>query len=62
MIARSDARPNGGPDGGPQVLKAALWMIGSITCFSAMAVAGRQVQSTLNTFELMTWRSVIGLV
>ena len=37
-------------------------MIGSITCFSAMAVAGRQVQSTLNTLELMTWRSVIGLV
>ncbi len=45
----------------PQVLKAALWMTGAITSFSAMAVAGRMVQVELSTFELMTYRSLIGL-
>jgi drug/metabolite transporter (DMT)-like permease len=35
-------------------------MIGSITAFSAMAVAGREVSSTHDTFEIMTWRSLIG--
>lgn len=41
---------------------AALWMTGSILSFSAMAVAGRAVAPVLDTFELMTWRSVIGFV
>jgi drug/metabolite transporter (DMT)-like permease len=42
-------------------LAAALWMTGSILSFSAMAIAGRAVAPVLDTFELMTWRSVIGL-
>lgn len=37
-------------------------MTGSILSFSAMAIAGRAVSPVLDTFELMTWRSVIGLV
>jgi drug/metabolite transporter (DMT)-like permease len=37
-------------------------MTGSILSFSAMAIAGRAVAPVLDTFELMTWRSVIGLV
>lgn len=41
-------------------LAAALWMIGSITAFSTMAVAGREVSATHDTFEIMTWRSLIG--
>lgn len=41
-------------------LAAALWMIGSITAFSAMAVAGREVSGAHDTFEIMTWRSLIG--
>jgi len=45
-----------------QPLKAALWMTGSIASFTLMAVAGRAVQAELNTFELMFWRSLIGLV
>lgn len=45
----------------PQIARAALWMTGAIASFSAMAVAGRAVQIELNTFELMTWRSLIGL-
>lgn len=43
-------------------LKAALWMTGAIASFSAMAVAGRMVRISMDTFELMTWRSVVGLV
>jgi len=35
-------------------------MSGSIVSFSAMAVAGRAVAPVLDTFELMTWRSIIG--
>lgn len=43
-------------------LAAAIWMIGSILSFSAMAIAGRAVAPYLDTFELMTWRSIIGFV
>ena len=46
----------------PQVGRAALWMIGAIVCFSAMAVAGREVSATHDTFEIMMYRSGIGLV
>ncbi len=41
---------------------AALWMIGAIASFSAMAVAGRVVRTELDTFELMFYRSLIGVV
>lgn len=44
------------------VLKAALWMTGSIASFSAMAVAGREVSGSLDTFEIMMYRSVVGVV
>ncbi len=43
------------------VFKAALWMTGAITSFSAMAVAGREIAASLDTFELMLWRSLIGV-
>ncbi len=49
------------PDTG-RPLAAAAWMGGALLCFSAMAVAGREVAVELDTFELMLWRSVIGLV
>jgi drug/metabolite transporter (DMT)-like permease len=41
-------------------LKAALWMMGSVTSFSAIAVAGRQVQGLHDSFEIMTVRSLVG--
>ena len=44
------------------VLKAALWMTGSIASFSSMAVAGREVASSLDTFEIMMYRSVVGVI
>lgn len=50
------------PEPRNQPFKAALWMTGAIASFTAMAVAGRAVQAELNTFELMFWRSLIGLV
>ena len=39
---------------------AALWIMGSIAAFTAMAVAGRAVKGVHDTFEIMTWRSLIG--
>ncbi|WP_212523130.1 DMT family transporter [Actibacterium sp. MT2.3-13A] len=45
----------------PQVAKAALWMTGAIASFSTMAVAGRLVQAELDTFELMFYRSLVGV-
>lgn len=43
-------------------LAAAFWMTGSMVSFTAMAVAGRSVAATHDTFEIMTWRSLIGVV
>lgn len=45
-----------------QPLRAALWMIGAIVSFTSMAVAGRNLSSTLDTFEIMLYRSVLGVV
>lgn len=39
---------------------AALWMLGAIASFSLMAVAGRELSTHLDTFEVMTYRSLIG--
>ncbi|MBP7001292.1 DMT family transporter [Amaricoccus sp.] len=41
-------------------LKAFAWMLGAIASFAAMAVAGREIQVEMNTFELMLYRSAIG--
>ncbi len=43
-------------------LLAALWMTGAILSFSSMAVAGREVSFELDTFEIMLYRSLIGIV
>ncbi|WP_298256012.1 DMT family transporter [uncultured Litoreibacter sp.] len=45
----------------PQMPLAALWMVGAIISFSTMAVAGRKISAELDTFELMTYRSVISI-
>ena len=42
-------------------LLAAVWMTGSIFAFTAMAVAGRYVMVELDTFEVMTYRSLLGI-
>ena len=43
-------------------VRAALWMIGCIASFSTMAVAGREVSFALDTFEIMLYRSVVGVI
>ena len=42
-------------------LRAAIWMIGAILSFSSMAVAGRYVTLELDVFELLFYRSLIGI-
>ena len=43
-------------------LRGALWMIGTIVSFSVMAVAGRELAGTLDTFEIMLYRSAVGVL
>ncbi|QPH53846.1 DMT family transporter [Pontivivens ytuae] len=42
-------------------LGAVLWMIGATCSFAAMAVAGREIAADHDTFELMLYRSIIGV-
>ena len=41
--------------------KAGLWMLGAIASFTSMAVAGRELSTELDTFEIMLYRSVFGV-
>jgi drug/metabolite transporter (DMT)-like permease len=41
---------------------AALWMTGSIAAFTAMAIATRAIRATHDTFEILAYRSIIGLI
>lgn len=43
-------------------LRAALWMGGTITSFSVMALAGRAVALDHDTFEIMLYRSIAGFI
>ncbi len=43
-----------------QPVRAALWMAGAVLSFTIMAIAGRAIQTELDSFELMFWRSLIG--
>nr|WP_074257627.1 DMT family transporter [Vannielia litorea] len=38
-----------------------LWMLGAIASFAIMAVAGRTASGELDTFEIMTYRSFVGI-
>lgn len=42
-------------------LRACLWMTGAIVSFTTMAVAGRSVSIDLDTFEILMYRSFIGI-
>ena len=44
------------------LVKAALWMSGAIVSFTSMAVAGRAVSLDLDTFEIMMYRSIVGVI
>lgn len=45
-----------------RTLAATVWMMGSITGFSLVAIAGRALSAELDTFEIMFWRSIVGVV
>jgi len=56
----SIAEPNAARDA--ILLRAALWMGGAILSFSAMAIAGREASLSLDTFEIMMYRSFVGVL
>jgi len=43
------------------IVIAAAWMAGALLSYLAMAVAGRELSSQIGTFEILFFRSVIGL-
>ena len=44
------------------VLRSTLWMMGALCSFMAMAVSGRELSSELGTFQILFFRSLVGLV
>ena len=42
--------------------RATFWMAGAIVSFTSMAIAGRAVSIELDTFEIMLFRSLVGIV
>lgn len=42
-------------------LKAALWMSGTLASLTAMALGGRELSQDMSTFEILFFRSLIGL-
>lgn len=47
------------PDASP--LRGAAWMLGAVGSFTLMGVAGRELSVGYSTFEIMFWRSLVGL-
>lgn len=41
---------------------AALWMVGTLVSFMTMAIGGRELSDELSTFQILFFRSVIGLL
>ena len=46
----------------PAPLRAGIWMTGAMLSFTLMAISGRSLADRLDTFEIMTYRSLIGIV
>ena len=42
-------------------VKAGFWMLGAMISFTLMAISGRSLADKLDTFEIMTYRSFIGI-
>ena len=43
-------------------LRAGFWMLGAVFSFSLMAISGRELGGELNSFEIMLWRSLAGIL
>ena len=44
------------------VINAALWMVGTLLSFSAMAIGGRELSAQVSIFEILVFRSAVGLL
>ncbi|MBO6519856.1 MAG: DMT family transporter [Rhodospirillales bacterium] len=44
------------------IVIAGLWMTGALLSFLSMAIAGRELSAELNTFQILFFRSLIGLM
>lgn len=44
------------------IAKGVAWMLGTLLSFSTMAVAGRELAGILDTFEVMLYRSIVGVI
>ena len=44
------------------VITAVLWMVGALFSFMMMGIGGRELSSELGTFQILFFRSIIGLV
>lgn len=44
------------------IVVAALWMTGALVSFMSMAIAGRELSAELGTFQILFFRSAIGLL
>ena len=44
------------------MIGSAMWMVGTLVSFVGMAIAGRELSSTLGTFQILFFRSLIGLI
>ncbi len=46
----------------PSVLQATLWMAGALFSFMAMAISGRELSAELTTYQILFFRSLIGVL
>lgn len=44
------------------ILRAGLWMVGTLLSFAVMAVCGRELAGELTTFQILFWRSLVGFL
>ena len=42
-------------------IKGSLWMIGGVFCLTSMAIAGKEISLQIDNFEILFFRSVIGV-
>ncbi len=45
----------------PPIFRAALWMLGALASFSIMAVSIRELSGEMGLFQILFWRSLVGL-
>lgn len=44
------------------ILTALFWMMGALASFTLMAISGRELSAELNTFQILAYRSVVGVL